>query len=1168
MPKNSERFIDFFGNIGKEDTALAGGKGASLGEMTQAGIPVPPGFVVLSSSFEGFLKETDLNVEINAVLKTVNHKEMHTVENASEKIQALILAADIPKDIEALILTAFKKLGAKYVAVRSSATAEDSSSAAWAGQLDSFLNTTGKTLLQNVKRCWASLFTPRAIFYRFEKELHKQNISVAVVVQKMVESKMSGIAFSVHPVTEDRNQMIIEAGFGLGEAIVSGSITPDSYVVEKTPRRIIDKNVAEQKRALYRGKKGGTEWHDLLQSIGEKQVLSDEKIFELAELILRIENHYGFPCDIEWACEKGDFYITQSRPITTLTNASNSSQIDSYDKNIDWAHYLTRPFSLFGASLWQAWYGSDEIRELIGVSTPDALFIEEHQDVVRYYKEKKQMDAMRNAIENMVHEEPARLKSILKKGLELNDQAERTLKKGAGAYQNFNEALYAIIELALYATVVPNNSLPFIDAFKIKNRSVCKTAEKLRGISYYPRFNAEIIIPHVIRVLESNGIDSSLAPFVTLNELREKNFSALQERMSARQSGKRFIYGISGKKEYVIWTDDPMAIVREIEHVSAPESNVNELRGQTAYRGKATGVARLVLKDDIAGIKFEKGDILVSINSTPVLMPFILKSAAIVTDEGGVACHAAIVSRELKKPCVMGTKYATVLIKDGDLVEVDADKGIVRIVGKSEGRQTVSLKEKYHLDNSTWTYKGFHGVLHPFFPVGETGVAMRDFFGDAVLITLFFVQNDYVHWYWNDNDLTRIREEFLKRLKKDKRYLGKLKKERDLKIKAFNAILRHIDKIDLKKLSNEKIAELYDDFYRRYVDEFKYFMVLGDAVSMHADRYLTPEFKKILGKDFTADFPKLLSPHHLSFIEEEGVTREKLIQNFRKTGKLNRKELKRHASEFFYIHNNYAKGIRLTADDFAVMVREDAKKNVAPAKDQRKNSLAEKAKLIKKYKLSSWYQTLLYMMDEFFEFQDTRKKYVLISNYYQFQFLKEAERRNGIPFEKLRYSIYPEFRAAIAGNLDEKVLDERRKICACIHMSDGFDVVSGDLAQEALDFFQKQSSETREIKGMIASTGKARGRVKKILKIHDMANMEQGDILVSSMTRPEMVPAMKLAGAIVTDEGGVTSHAAIVSREMGIPCIIGTKIATQVLKDGDLVEVDADKGIVRILKKR
>jgi len=308
-----------FTQLNKDDAASAGGKGASLGEMTKAGMPIPPGFVILSYAFEKFLEETDLNVEIDSFLHSINHKEIHTIENASEKIKALILQAEMPKDIAKEIRKFFKNLNVKYVAVRSSATAEDSASAAWAGQLESYLNTTEENLLENVKKCWASLFTPRAIFYQFGMGLHKQRISVAVVVQKMVESEKSGVAFSVHPVTQDRNQLVIEAGFGLGEAIVSGQITPDSYVVEKQPRRIIDKNIQAQSRGLYRTKNGGNEWRDIPKE-QEKQVLSDEEIFELSEIILKIENLYGFPCDIEWSQEKGKFYITQSRPITTLSS--------------------------------------------------------------------------------------------------------------------------------------------------------------------------------------------------------------------------------------------------------------------------------------------------------------------------------------------------------------------------------------------------------------------------------------------------------------------------------------------------------------------------------------------------------------------------------------------------------------------------------------------------------------------------------------------------------------------------------------------------------------------------------------------------------------------------------------------------------------------------------
>jgi pyruvate, water dikinase len=306
------KFIKNFSELGKNDASIAGGKGASLGEMTQAGIPVPPGYVILANAFEQFIDETDINIEIEAILKKVDSREVHTVEDASEKIQTLIKEAKMPGDLKKNILIEFEKLGAKYVAVRSSATAEDSSSAAWAGQLDSFLNTEKDNLLDNVQRCWASLFTPRAIVYRFEKGLHKTKISVAVVVQKMVESEQSGVAFSVHPVTQDTNQIIIEASYGLGEAIVSGQVTPDSYVIHKNDWTILDKNIYTQTRGIFRSLKGGNGWRNLSEKIAKHQVLTDKEIVELAKIIKQIENHYGFPCDIEFAKEKTSFILCKA----------------------------------------------------------------------------------------------------------------------------------------------------------------------------------------------------------------------------------------------------------------------------------------------------------------------------------------------------------------------------------------------------------------------------------------------------------------------------------------------------------------------------------------------------------------------------------------------------------------------------------------------------------------------------------------------------------------------------------------------------------------------------------------------------------------------------------------------------------------------------------------
>jgi pyruvate,water dikinase len=320
-------FILPFSKISKKDINTCGGKGASLGEVSGTGIPVPPGFVISAAAFKKFLADNNLEAEIDTALRKVNPQDTESVEEAAEIIRHLILSLPIEKDLAKEIINEFKKLKAPYVAVRSSATAEDSKIDSWAGELESYLNTTEKTLLQNIKKCWASLFTPRAIFYRLERGLGGKKVLVAVVVQKMVQSEVSGICFTVHPVTKDKNQMIIEAGWGLGEAIVGGIITPDSYIIDKKNLKIIDVNVSEQKKYIIRNKASLRDNSNnnianitaaVPKRMQEKQKLDERKIIKLAKICVEIEKHYKKPQDIEWALEKNKFYITQSRPITTL----------------------------------------------------------------------------------------------------------------------------------------------------------------------------------------------------------------------------------------------------------------------------------------------------------------------------------------------------------------------------------------------------------------------------------------------------------------------------------------------------------------------------------------------------------------------------------------------------------------------------------------------------------------------------------------------------------------------------------------------------------------------------------------------------------------------------------------------------------------------------------
>lgn len=311
-------FIKLFSQLSKEDVALAGGKGASLGEMTRAGIPVPPGFVVLTPAFQRFVEENRLADDLREPLKKFDPHQPEAAEVISEQIRNAMMKAEMQHDLAAEILRNFKTLKAKFVAVRSSATAEDTGKTSWAGELDSYLNTTEQDLLENVKQCWSSLFTPRALHYRAEHGLLQTDIAVAVVVQAMVNSEVSGIVFTAHPVTKDRDMMVIEASFGLGEAIVQGMITPDTYIVNKKDMTIFDTNIGTQSKKIVRNERGHNETIELSEEEGSKRVLPESVILDIAKLAMRIEQHYGHHQDIEFAHEAGKTYIVQSRPITTL----------------------------------------------------------------------------------------------------------------------------------------------------------------------------------------------------------------------------------------------------------------------------------------------------------------------------------------------------------------------------------------------------------------------------------------------------------------------------------------------------------------------------------------------------------------------------------------------------------------------------------------------------------------------------------------------------------------------------------------------------------------------------------------------------------------------------------------------------------------------------------
>ncbi|MHB0976813.1 MAG: phosphoenolpyruvate synthase [Candidatus Aquicultorales bacterium] len=315
--------ILWFSEISKEDVVTAGGKGANLGEMARSGLPVPNGFVVISDAYFAFLGKTGIRDLIVESLANLNVNETKLLNEASRKIKEAIFKEQVPPEIAEAVVSAYGRLGEEdeqepYVAVRSSATAEDLPSASFAGQQITFLNVRGADrVVDSLQAVWASLFEPRSIFYRATNNFDHLKVGIAVPVQKMVQSEKSGVMFTVDTVTNDRSKIEIEAGLGLGEAIVSGSINPDRYLVDKETLEILDIKIAKQtwKIAMDEGRNRHL---DVPASEGEAQKLSLEEIRGLAELGKRVEEHYGVPQDIEWAIEKDRTYLVQTRPVTTL----------------------------------------------------------------------------------------------------------------------------------------------------------------------------------------------------------------------------------------------------------------------------------------------------------------------------------------------------------------------------------------------------------------------------------------------------------------------------------------------------------------------------------------------------------------------------------------------------------------------------------------------------------------------------------------------------------------------------------------------------------------------------------------------------------------------------------------------------------------------------------
>jgi len=331
-------FVKWFSSLNKSSGPIAGGKGANLSEIYNLGVPVPPGFVITAQAYDHFIKTSGLNEKIKNLLGKINYENTEKLDELTKEIRKLIEAGTFPEDMKEEILESYEILGTEdsklknsqahdiikkttepvFVAVRSSATTEDLAEASFAGQQDTFLNVKGnEPLLTSIKKCFSSLFTPRATYYRNKKGFKHEQASLAVIVQRMVDSDKSGVIFSKDPSMKKEN-VIIEAVWGLGEGIVSGKITPDRYIVSPSGLKVIEKEIGNKKIAITRNSEGSQQVVKLKEERAKQQVLKDNEVTKLSEIALRLEKHYQKPQDIEFAIEKDEIFIVQTRPVTTL----------------------------------------------------------------------------------------------------------------------------------------------------------------------------------------------------------------------------------------------------------------------------------------------------------------------------------------------------------------------------------------------------------------------------------------------------------------------------------------------------------------------------------------------------------------------------------------------------------------------------------------------------------------------------------------------------------------------------------------------------------------------------------------------------------------------------------------------------------------------------------
>lgn len=803
--------IEFFENLTEEKSI--GGKGASLVKLYKNNFNVPNGYIIKTNLFDEFLKENNIKNKILNLLNKCNIKSDSHIEETSNKICSMISKCNISEKVSDEIINYYKRLECKYVAVRSSATSEDGKNYAWAGQLETFLNVNEKTIIDSVKKCWMSVFSKRAIFYRI-KNKDTSNILVAVVVQKMIQSEISGVSFSINPSNNNKDEIMIESVLGLGEAIVSGSVTPDNYIVDKNLNKIKNININNQKVKLVK-KDGKNEWQDV--KAGSAQKLDDRLILELSNIIKNLEDFYKFPVDVEWGVQDGKIYILQCRPITTFYNDNIIRIISKIKKSGIWKHYVSRKFNWFLENTQIYGAGKEAQEKILGFNLALKNYLilngdeyslkndfEEKCRILRNNfdndinffddfanKEIKLMESIKEYInklkscnfskytismleKEMITFSEIYINSFVPPFTRPEDFLEEELKNDLRK-MNFKEeeVLEIFSKIATCSNELPlaysEEPLELLNiALKVKNgENVSKELDK--HIEEYSWMKAPLIfedtcftkqdylerlenlkdkninekIAKILEARKQNDIDyelilkkysfstrilklsEAIRKFILLRtyttEISDKLFFVarhtlfvviskvcnisvddlimlgaeeileilkignvmpnIRKKIFDRREGYAIIW-LNGEIETFIGKE-VLQIQAEIGKTykinNSSKIDDNEISGMSANGGIVIGNVKILLNyKDVEKVK--KGDIIVATMTTPDYISAMEKASGFITDEGGITCHAAIISREFGVPCIVGTVNATSKLKDGQKVELDAYNGIVKLL--------------------------------------------------------------------------------------------------------------------------------------------------------------------------------------------------------------------------------------------------------------------------------------------------------------------------------------------------------------------------------------------------------------------------------------------------------------------------------------------------------